>query len=338
MSYASVLASPTQESLPPYSPTWTRHIEEKDDDKRWTWNWKWGSRSEWAAAYQAVPRVFNNALDSIHVPGSDSRKKKAILLEQLYAFLLVTVFALVPMTVLFGSTTVPGVFADKIISCGNSFGTPENSTVSGIEKLFVLDTTFGRFTFSQVKILDVAWDIVIGRGVQLLAWGIGYLVFSDALLRAIERHPASFQVFQRIALEGPSLMSLYTLVKELWCAKSRRTKALFFYIWLSTFYIISVPMMLGAMTGYDSTSIAWVSLDDSNNIVPAAALHLSYLVAGTWNETWESSVCSAHEAQYSVDSAVYNRRKYCKSENHPLYAVSSLTITQVIASCAMAQS
>jgi hypothetical protein len=333
-SYASVLASPTQDSLPPYSPTWTRHIDEKNAGKRWTW--KWGSRSEWAAAYQNAPHVFNTAVDSIL--WSRMKKKKTILLEQLYAFLLVILLGLVPMTVLFADTSFYGIFQDKIISCGNSFGKPENSTVSGIEKLFVLDSTYGQYTFSQVKILDVVWDIIIGRGVQLLAWAVGYLVFSDALLLAIERHPASFQVFQRIALEGPSLLSLYTLVKELWCAKSRRTKALFLYIWVSTLYIISIPMFLGAMTGYDSTSIAWVSLDDSNNIVPAAALQSSYLISGTWNDTWANSVCYDSDMRYKVASAADNRRIYCESGNRTPQAASVLIRTQVTASWAMAQS
>jgi hypothetical protein len=311
--YASVLSSPTQESLPPYSSAdWNRDVPEKND-RNDTKRWKWGSRKDWVAAYLAAPHYFNNVvLKKIPTPRGPEKKKKAVILEQLYAFLLVAAFSIIPMSVFFSAEPISTIFKDKVISCGNSFGTPENATVSGIEKLFVLDQTFGQFTFSQVKILDVAWDIVIGRGVQLIAWFVGYLVFSDALLRAIERHPASFQIFQRIALEGPSLLSLYTLIKELWRAKSHRTKTLFLYIWLSTLYIISIPMFLGAMTGYDSTSIAWVSLDDSNNIVPAAALQTSFLVDGTWNETFKESACFDWQTQWSVDSAMYNRRRACR--------------------------
>jgi hypothetical protein len=310
--YASVLSSPTQESLPPYSSDCSRDISEKKEQTGKK-SWKWGSRQDWVAAYVAAPHYFNNVvLKKIPTPGWPEKKKKAIILEQIYAFLLVAAFSIMPMGVFFPAQPLSIIFENKVISCGYSFGTPENATVSGVEKLFVLDQTFGKFTFSQAKVLDVAWDIVIGRGVQLVAWFVGYLVFSDALLRAIERHPASFQIFQRIALEGPSLLSLYTLIKELWRAKSHRTKTLFLYIWLSTLYIISIPMFLGAMTGYDSTSIAWVSLDDSNNIVPAAALQSSFLISGTWNETFKENACSDYPMQYSVDSAVYNRRTYCK--------------------------
>jgi hypothetical protein len=148
--------------------------------------------------------------------------------------------------------------------------------------------------------------------VQLLAWWVGYIVFSDALLRAIERHPASFQIFQRIALEGPSLLSLWNLMKELWYAKSKRTKALFFYMWIATLYIISIPMFLSAMTGYDSTSIPWVSLDNSNNIVPASALKFSLLTSGPWNQTWGEPVCVDYDMYTKTREAMSSRRRFCK--------------------------
>ncbi|XPS76402.1 hypothetical protein M3J09_008455 [Ascochyta lentis] len=186
------------------------------------------------------------------------------------------------------------VFAAKTMSCGNQEIDlyPANSTITGIEGLFVLDKTWGRFAFSTVKTIDAAWDIVFGRGVQLLAWWAAYIVFSDALLRVIERHPASFRIFQRIALEGPSLLSLWTLCKELLSVKSKSTKILFAYMLLSTSYVLCVPMFLGAMTGYDSTATAWIDIDNSNNIVPASALKMAWVITGTANSTFDKKVCS----------------------------------------------
>ncbi|KAF3035929.1 hypothetical protein E8E12_004810 [Didymella heteroderae] len=192
------------------------------------------------------------------------------------------------------------VFAAKYMSCGNHLDdNPANSTVTGFEGLFVLDQTWGRFSFSTVKTIDVAWDILVGRGVQMLAWSIAYVVFSDALLRVIERHPASFRIFQRIALEGPSLLSLWSLLKELLSVKSKRTRSLFAYFLISTSYVLFIPMFLGAMTGYDSTSIAWMSLDDSNNIVPTSALKYAWVITGTRNTTLDVPIC-ADPNDYSV--------------------------------------
>lgn len=321
--YAFVLSSPTQESLPPYSPGWRQDgdVGEKEGESRGKKSSYWDRWSEWAVAYGEAPHVFKTAFDSLWT----SKRSRAIMREQILALLLVAVFGVMPMVFL-GHFTPEGrgsyvfspgqrpfyaIFQDKVMACGNSFGTPENATVTGVEKMFVLDKTFGRFSFSQVKTIDVIWDIAVGRGVQMIAWGVGYSVFSDALLRAIERHPASFRIFQRIALEGPSILSLITLVKELWRAKSKRTRALFLYIWLATLYIISIPMFLSAMTGYDSTSIPWVALDDDNNIVPASTLENSWLVTGTYNETFKQ-VCLNPNDYYKTNSEIWLRMRHCK--------------------------
>lgn len=170
-----------------------------------------------------------------------------------------------------------GVFSSKTIGCGDAFQAPQNSTVSGIEALFVLDHTFGRYSFSQVKMIDVTWDVGLGRTVQVAVWCISYLVFTDALLRTIERHPTSFETFSRICLEGPSLMSLWSLLKDLFRTKSKRTKLLFLYMVLGVAYVLSLPTILGAMTGYVSTSIAWVDPAGNNQMIPASQFMKGYM-------------------------------------------------------------
>lgn len=201
----------------------------------------------------------------------------------------------------------------QIIGCGFTFTRPQNSTVTGIEKLFVLDLTFGSFTFAQAKVIDVAWDVLLGRSAQFLAWWIGYTVFSDALLRAIERHPASFRLFQAVALEGPNLKALWTLVKELWRAKDKRTRALFVVMWISTIYIITIQVVLGAMTGYNSKSISFVSLEGDNNIVSTSDLNKATLAMGTWNETFAQPACLDYTWSYKLSSSYAARTFYCES-------------------------
>ncbi|KAF2028376.1 hypothetical protein EK21DRAFT_69767 [Setomelanomma holmii] len=324
--YDFVKSSPTEESLPPYSSTWVGEVPEEKVGRKFSWasrTLSWPSQHGWKEKCRTVTRRAKSAIITAWIFARDRAwpiaTKTRISWKQATAFILVVVFAILPMVFLgyftpmqessWGYRPFYGIFEAKVMGCGDSFGTPENSTIKGIASLFVLDQTFGRFTFGQVKTLDVAWDVLVGRGAQLLAWWIGYNVFSDSLLRIIERHAASFQIFQRIALEGPSLLSLWTLVKELWCTRSKRTRFLFFYIWVSTLYIICIPMWLGAMTGYDSTSIAWVSLDESNNIVPSAALERTVYVSGTWDTPFKEPVCVNYSLSYPILSSRYMRNK-----------------------------
>jgi hypothetical protein len=270
---------------------------------RWTWVFHEACLSTWDAM-KWVGKTTKNAPVWKHVRWSK---------KQFYGFCLVVIWVVLPMTLISYLTPFTFIFADKTLSCGESiFGQPQNATVTGIEKLFALDATFGRFSFSQVKAIDVLWDLLVGKGAQALAWWASYNVFCDALLRAIERHPASFEIFQRIGNEGPGLHSLWTLTKELWHAKSARTRALFFYMFWSTGYVLLVPIVLGAMTGYDSTSIAWIDLEGENNIIPASALHQTWVVTGTKNETFKTSACVDFDLRSAYTYMQDEQERKCK--------------------------
>jgi hypothetical protein len=281
---------------------------------RWTWVFHDACLGIWNAAKWSAKKI-KNAPFWKHVRWSK---------KQFYAFLLVVIWVVLPMTLISYLTPMSMIFADKTLSCGDGFyGQPQNATVTGIEKLFALDFTFGKFSFSQVKTIDILWDLLVGRGAQALSWWASYNVFCDALLRAMERHPASFEIFQRIAMEGPGLHSLWTLTKELWAAKSARTRALFFYMFWSTGYVLLVPIVLGAMTGYDSTSIAWIDLEGENNIIPASQLQQTWVIkgtinvtnTGTKNETFKQPACAEYHLQYDHNSIVYSRMQNC---THPI--------------------
>lgn len=271
------------EPLPAYSTTWGNDVvQESERPKRrgsiaWALAMDSTKQRAQTIAKQTPPYLRNTVWPVM--------KKIRFSKVQFYAFWLVAIFGLAPFITIalltdygnYGQTRpFYGVFADKTLSCGDAFGTPQNSTVSGWEALFVLDTTFGRLTFSQAKVTDVAWDLFVGRGVQLLAWWASYIVFTDALLRVIERHPTSYQTFARICLEGPCMASMWALMKDLGRTKSKRTWLLYFYMVISVLYTLCVPLFLGAMTGYINNTVAWVDIDNSNNLIPV--LHLAAVV------------------------------------------------------------
>ncbi|KAH6844475.1 hypothetical protein BKA58DRAFT_363494 [Alternaria rosae] len=269
---------------------------------RWTWMFHDACLGIWHAT-KWTARTIKNAPLWKHFRWSK---------KQFYAFLILFVSVILPIFAMGTVTPVRYMFRDKTMGCGNTIGgDPQNATVRGIENLFALDATWGQFTFSQAKTIDILWDLLIGKGAQALAWWATYNVFCDALLRAIERHPASFSIFQRMAMEGPGLHCLWELTKELWTAKSIRTRFLFFYMFWSTGYVLLVPIVLGAMTGYDSTSIAWLDIDGSNNIIPASQLQDSWVIIGTKNETWKQPGCADRNLHSSFSYIMDHRRQAC---------------------------
>ncbi|KAF2181873.1 hypothetical protein K469DRAFT_258610 [Zopfia rhizophila CBS 207.26] len=313
MDYAPV------EPLPPYSTTWGDDIvkDDKVNGRKGQVSW---FRTFDSLKQRTAPLIRTNS-PFLRTKVWPIVKKAKPTKKQSVAFLLLFCFGILPFILVgrFSDSTswldverpFYEIFAAKVISCGDAFGTPKNSTITGIEGLFVLDLTFGSFPFSQAKLIDVAWDLFIGRGCQLIAWLISYTVFSDALLRVIERHPASYQTFTHIALEGPSLASTWALLKDLFRTRSKRTWTLFAYMLLSIVYVLSMPTVLSAMTGYVNTSIGWVDVEDSNEqIIPAANFKAGWFVYSAGNVTLNST-CSASDQIQQWAVLESERDDYC---------------------------
>ncbi|KAF2684794.1 hypothetical protein K458DRAFT_431090 [Lentithecium fluviatile CBS 122367] len=183
-----------------------------------------------------------------------------------------------------------------------------------IEALFVLDYTFGTLPFSLAKTIDVAWDLFVGRGAQLIVAWTSYVIFSTAVLRVIERHPTSYRNFLHITLDGPSLLSIWTLLKDLFRTQSRWTGVLFFYMIVSILYVLCLPVILSAMTGYDSTTISWVNVEDRDRIIPASAFNQGRMVYSAGNLTFPTPTCSASSEIEAVGDDLYYRSNFCSCQ------------------------
>lgn len=73
-----------------------------------------------------------------------------------------------------------------------------------------INLKFGEFNYGSAKALDLAWNWIIGRGVQALLMLLAYRVFTDALLRAAEMTPLSFELYAKLSLYTTSIKSCGT--------------------------------------------------------------------------------------------------------------------------------
>ncbi|KAF2490450.1 hypothetical protein BU16DRAFT_153283 [Lophium mytilinum] len=239
---------------------------------------------------------------------------------QCCAFFLLAVFAVLPCVLMFSldkndPSSPGGPFGDKTLLCGQAYYGYENnnSTVRGIQGLFIVDSAYGNMSFSLVKFIDILWDLFVGRGVQLLAWYVSYLVFTDALLRVIERHPAPFRTFTHLTLQGASLSSIGALIRDMKRYPSRRTKWLFVYIILSASYVLSLPTILGAMTGYVSTSKAFVTMHDdhASQMVPLEDFTYGYQVIDGYKLSQPNGSCMAYDLFNNYEDMVGEQIQQC---------------------------
>lgn len=136
---------------------------------------------------------------------------------------------------------------------------------------FTPNLSFGAMTFTQVKVIDITWDLLVGRGGQMLLAWVNYRVFNEWLVYHMERWPTSYKMYTSLAFQTTTLGTLGVLGKE-WLAYGDRSWTRFFR-WLAllamligTLYVLAFPTLMAAMTGYITTYEPYVE-DESGNLV-----------------------------------------------------------------------
>jgi hypothetical protein len=136
---------------------------------------------------------------------------------------------------------------------------------------FTPNLSFGSMTFTQVKVIDIAWDLIIGRGGQMcLAW-VNWRVFNEWLVYHLEMYATSYKMYTAVALQTTSLTTLGVMAKEFLCFGERGWMRFFrwlavFSILISTLYVLAFPTLMGAMTGYITTYEPYME-DFDNNLI-----------------------------------------------------------------------
>ncbi|KAF2756173.1 hypothetical protein EJ05DRAFT_92353 [Pseudovirgaria hyperparasitica] len=196
----------------------------------------------------------------------------------IYAFSLLLLFGAIPLTLFFILAYDP--WAPKTLYCTgqtSDFSFGETMNGSAIQGIFIIDALGpDQMTFATAKFVDVVWDLCVGRGAQALSWFISYVVFSKALIHAIEVAPIPFRSFTSVAIDGSSLMTFWTLLVDIRRQKSKRMVALFIYLIISIGWMLAMPTLLSAMTGYVSSNQMYLSVDSS--LIDMAEVHAGQII------------------------------------------------------------
>ena len=136
---------------------------------------------------------------------------------------------------------------------------------------FTPNLSFGSMAFTSAKIIDITWDVCVGRGGQLILAYVNYIVFNEWLLYHMELHLTSYKMYTAVAFKTTTLETLGVLGKEFLAFGESNWRRLFRWLAilgmiLSTLYVISFPTLMAAMTGYITTYKPYMLDSDSNLI------------------------------------------------------------------------
>lgn len=135
------------------------------------------------------------------------------------------------------------------------------STNNGGWSFVGINLRFGNFNYGSAKALDLAWNWIVGRGLQALFMLLAYRVFNDALLRAAELTPIPFDLYVRLSLYSTRIDSLWYVLKALFRKGNWRTKAIFVWLCISIIYVVTFPRFVAYPGGSDSLLTCFSLMD-----------------------------------------------------------------------------
>ena len=148
---------------------------------------------------------------------------------------------------------------------------------------FTPNLAFGAMKFTQAKVLDIAWDLCVGRGGQLaLAW-VQYRVFNEWVVYHMERWRTSYRMYTSVAFSTANLGMLVVLGKEWLSGRGRGWDRWWRWVavlgmLIATVYVIAFPTLMAAMTGYITTFEPYVEDRDGNLVLWTEIREVEYMV------------------------------------------------------------
>lgn len=141
------------------------------------------------------------------------------------------------------------------------------STIWNTKYTLAVSLGYGRLSYSVAKVVDIIWDLVVGRGCQALAAIIVYYVFRNALCTPMRHAPARLDTALTMQYDTTSLLALWYYWKNISHGPSQKRKAvgqLFVAVTLAatTIYVLSLPTWLSAMTAYQPIMHQYFSFQD----------------------------------------------------------------------------
>ncbi|KAK0128341.1 hypothetical protein ONS95_000316 [Cadophora gregata] len=128
------------------------------------------------------------------------------------------------------------------------------------------DVNLGQMPFAQAKAIDLAWNAVVGRGMQAFLIFISCKLFYAVLMYTSERHPVTYELFAAVSLTPTGTNGIRPLAKAI--IFNSNTKVRLMLVWLlgSTVYIALTPILVDALSGYRAIQATVLQLADGSKL------------------------------------------------------------------------
>ncbi|OBS29478.1 hypothetical protein FPOA_03415 [Fusarium poae] len=150
-----------------------------------------------------------------------------------------------------------------------------NSNLWALSGFFEVTLGWGEFDFTTAKLIDVAWDLVIGRGGQAIMSLIAWRVFTEYLEVSLATKPATYTTVWLLRFhQDTSVLSSIRLFSQFF-RRGLASKLAMWIMALTLSFILAFPTIAGSMTGYTAFNDLYITSSDDrlfpfNSVRPIA--------------------------------------------------------------------
>ncbi|KAH7003080.1 hypothetical protein EDB82DRAFT_482564 [Fusarium venenatum] len=142
-------------------------------------------------------------------------------------------------------------------------------------RFFEVTLGWGELDFTSAKLIDVTWDLVVGRGGQAIMSLIVWRVFTEYLEVSLATKPATYTTIWLLRFyQDTSVLSSVRLFFQFF-RRGLASKLAMWIIVMTLSFILSFPTIAGSMTGYAAFNDPFITSSDDRlfrfeNVSPIA--------------------------------------------------------------------
>ncbi|KAM0490963.1 hypothetical protein ACHAP8_011029 [Fusarium lateritium] len=129
-------------------------------------------------------------------------------------------------------------------------------------RFFEVTLGWGKLDFTAAKLIDVTWDLVVGRGGQAIMSLIAWRVFTEYLEVSLATKPATYTTIWLLRFyQDTSVLSSMRLFFQFF-RRGLASKLAMWIMVMTLSFILAFPTIAGSMTGYAAFNDPFVTSSD----------------------------------------------------------------------------
>ncbi|KAH7087845.1 hypothetical protein FB567DRAFT_592502 [Paraphoma chrysanthemicola] len=212
------------------------------------------------------------------------------------AWLTGVVLSLALLVRLATTTDLSSLTSDRFVACqpnGLPDIYPDRYRYWAGSGFFQITLGWGKLSFTQAKVIDVAWDIIFARGGQALIAYISWHVFTNYVTTSMETGPITFSTYRTVFLRNESLVfAIYRLFRNFARRRQLHSRIAMAFMVMTMIFILIFPSFSSAMTGYsasvksyvrDNSNVETIMANDNNNYMAFSSFkRILYVIHDGW--------------------------------------------------------